>query len=97
MLQILHSSIFHFPYNLLPPISGISNIGNDFFLILIIFNFSSDNMGGNNNLSGRRILVQGVGNVGEHLVKYLSEEGAEVIINDINENKLVDPHQNIYF
>lgn len=45
---------------------------------------------GDDNLSGRKILVQGVGNVGEYLVKNLSKEGADIIINDINEGKLID-------
>ena len=35
-----------------------------------------------------KILVQGVGHVGENLVKYLTEEGANVIINDINKSNL---------
>ena len=39
---------------------------------------------GSDNLKAKKILVQGVGHVGENLVKYLSEEGAEVLINDIN-------------
>jgi leucine dehydrogenase len=32
--------------------------------------------------------VQGVGHVGEHLVKYISEEGAKVFITDINKDQL---------
>ena len=43
---------------------------------------------GSDNLFGKTILVQGVGYVGQNLVRYLSEEGANVIINDINEKKL---------
>ena len=39
-------------------------------------------------LSSKKVLVQGVGNVGENLVKHLTEEGAIVLINDINEQKL---------
>ena len=43
---------------------------------------------GSDKLSGKTILVQGIGHVGEHLVKHLTDEGAEVIINDINKQKL---------
>lgn len=43
---------------------------------------------GTDNLDGRKILVQGVGHVGETLVKHITEEGAKVILNDINENRL---------
>jgi leucine dehydrogenase len=43
---------------------------------------------GSDKLGGRKIVVQGVGNVGENLVRHLIEEGADVVINDINEQKL---------
>ena len=43
---------------------------------------------GSDNLEGKKILVQGVGHVGETLVKYITDEGAHVIINDINESRL---------
>ncbi len=43
---------------------------------------------GCDNLDGKNILVQGIGKVGESLVKYLSDEGANIIINDINEEIL---------
>ncbi len=43
---------------------------------------------GTENLEGKKILVQGVGHVGETLVKHITEEGAKVIINDINEARL---------
>tara|TARA_B110000003_G_scaffold274220_1_gene313679 strand:+ start:47 stop:1135 length:1089 start_codon:yes stop_codon:yes gene_type:complete len=43
---------------------------------------------GDDSLKGKRILVQGVGHVGEYLVKHLFEEGAEIIINDINKKRL---------
>ena len=39
------------------------------------------------SLEGKKVLVQGVGHVGETLVKYITEEGAQVIINDINDSK----------
>ncbi len=43
---------------------------------------------GNDNLSGKKIMVQGIGNVGECLVKHLVDDGAKVYISDINAEKL---------
>jgi leucine dehydrogenase len=43
---------------------------------------------GSDDLRGKKVLVQGVGHVGENLVKHLSEDGAEVLINDINLDNL---------
>ena len=43
---------------------------------------------GSDDLNGKRVVVQGIGHVGENLVKHLTEEGATVIINDINEARL---------
>ena len=43
---------------------------------------------GSDDLIAKKILVQGVGHVGENLVKHLTEEGADVIINDINKSNL---------
>lgn len=43
---------------------------------------------GTDNLSGKKILVQGIGHVGETLVDYLVKEGAIVQISDINQNRL---------
>jgi leucine dehydrogenase len=43
---------------------------------------------GNDNLHGKRILVQGVGHVGEYLVKHLVKEGAKVMVSDIYEDRL---------
>ncbi len=43
---------------------------------------------GSDSLKGRRILVQGIGHVGAHLVKHLSEEKANIFINDINKERL---------
>ncbi|KAA1243151.1 Glu/Leu/Phe/Val dehydrogenase dimerization domain-containing protein [Aquimarina sp. RZ0] len=43
---------------------------------------------GNDNLEGKRICVQGIGHVGEELVRLISEEGANVLISDINEERL---------
>ncbi len=43
---------------------------------------------GADDLKGKTILVQGVGHVGETLVKHITEDGANVIINDINKENL---------
>tara|TARA_B110000459_G_scaffold120144_1_gene132442 strand:- start:690 stop:1391 length:702 start_codon:yes stop_codon:yes gene_type:complete len=45
---------------------------------------------GSDNLDGKKVLVQGIGHVGENLVKYLTDDGAKVIINDINEERLAE-------
>ncbi len=43
---------------------------------------------GSDSLTGRTVLVQGVGNVGASLVAHLTEEGVDVIINDIDNRRL---------
>ncbi len=43
---------------------------------------------GNDSLSGKKILVQGVGHVGQYLVAHLVKEGAKVYISDINGEKI---------
>ncbi len=43
---------------------------------------------GSDNLNGKKVLVQGIGHVGETLVDYLTKEGAIVTISDINETRL---------
>jgi leucine dehydrogenase len=43
---------------------------------------------GNDSLSGKKILVQGVGHVGQYLVGHLVKEGAKVYITDINAEKI---------
>ena len=43
---------------------------------------------GSDSLAGKKVLVQGVGHVGETLVKHITDEGAQVILNDINEARL---------
>lgn len=43
---------------------------------------------GTDSLAGRTIAVQGIGNVGENLVRLLREENAKVYISDINEERL---------
>jgi leucine dehydrogenase len=43
---------------------------------------------GSDKLDGKKVLVQGIGNVGQTLVSYLVKEGAEVFISDIHEDKM---------
>lgn len=43
---------------------------------------------GSDSLSGKRVLVQGTGHVGETLVDYLSKEGAIITITDISESRM---------
>lgn len=43
---------------------------------------------GSDSLEGKKICVQGVGQVGQYLIKHLVKEGAEVMITDIFEDKL---------
>ncbi len=43
-------------------------------------------------LKGMRVAVQGLGNVGSHLVKYLHEEGAKIIVSDIDQSRVKKCH-----
>lgn len=43
---------------------------------------------GSEKLEGKKVLVQGIGHVGETLVEYLAKEGAKVFIADINQERL---------
>jgi len=43
---------------------------------------------GNESLSGKKIIVQGLGNVGRHLIDYLAKENAELLVFDIDEEKI---------
>lgn len=43
---------------------------------------------GSDSLKGMRIAVQGLGNVGSNLVKYLVEEGAQITVADIDMNRV---------
>lgn len=45
---------------------------------------------GSDSLEGKKVLVQGIGHVGEYLVKHLSESGAKVMINDIDQDRLAE-------
>jgi leucine dehydrogenase len=47
------------------------------------------------SLKGLRIAVQGLGNVGSNLVRFLTEEGAKVIVADIDESR-VKKHKDQY-
>lgn len=43
---------------------------------------------GKDALSGKKVIVQGLGNVGKHLIEYLAKEGAELFVFDIDEEKV---------
>jgi leucine dehydrogenase len=47
-----------------------------------------DEVFGSPELEGRRVAVQGVGNVGMHLVRYLHEVGARTVITDVDDERL---------
>jgi leucine dehydrogenase len=49
---------------------------------------SAKEVWGSDSLSGKKVLVQGIGHVGEVLVSHLKKEGAIICINDINEDRL---------
>lgn len=57
--------------------------------VYIAMKASAHEKWGNESLTGKKIVVQGIGNVGENLVKYLVKEGAKVYINDINDVRLM--------
>lgn len=48
---------------------------------------------GSDDLGGKKVMVQGIGHVGETLVKHLSEAGAIVTINDIHEDRILEVSQ----
>jgi len=56
--------------------------------VYIAMKASAHEKWGHDSLAGKKIIVQGIGNVGESLVKYLVKDGAKVFINDINEKRL---------
>ncbi len=49
---------------------------------------SAKHVWGNDNLSGKKVAVQGIGKVGGHLLERLHAEGAKLFISDINESVL---------
>lgn len=48
---------------------------------------------GSESLEGKKVLVQGVGNVGRNLIELLSKERASILVKDINKDKLSDVKQ----
>ncbi len=56
--------------------------------VYIAMKASAKEKWGNDSLVGKKVVVQGIGNVGESLVNYLVKEGAKVFINDINLERL---------
>lgn len=44
---------------------------------------------GTDSLAGKSVIVQGIGSVGENLVKLLREENAKVYVSDINEERVI--------
>ncbi len=59
---------------------------------------SAKKVWGNDSLAGKKVLVQGVGHVGQYLVGHLIEEGAKVYISDINNEKIkqtVDKYRSV--
>jgi len=53
---------------------------------------------GSDDLHGKKVMVQGVGHVGQYLVGHLVEAGAKVYITDIDAQKIkqtVDAHRNV--
>ncbi len=53
---------------------------------------SSKKAWGNDSLTGKKVVVQGAGNVGQYLIGHLVEEGARVYMCDINEHKIKHAH-----
>jgi leucine dehydrogenase len=49
---------------------------------------------GSDSLKGKRVVVQGVGHVGQNLVRLLTEEGAHVMVTDIMEDNIVAMEKN---
>ena len=49
---------------------------------------SQKELSGNDSLAGKKVVVQGVGHVGEYLVEHLVKEGADVTICDIYEDRV---------
>ena len=43
---------------------------------------------GSDNLNGKKVMVQGVGHVGENLVRFVTEQGAKVYVADLNQEQL---------
>jgi leucine dehydrogenase len=56
--------------------------------VFVSMRASAREVWGNDSLKGKKVLVQGIGNVGEVLVSHLTQDGAKVYINDISEERL---------
>lgn len=59
---------------------------------------SAKKVWGNDSLAGKKVLVQGVGHVGQYLVGHLVKEGAKVMITDIDTAKIkqtIDQHRSV--
>lgn len=58
--------------------------------VLMAIKASAKEKFGADSLKGLRIAVQGLGNVGSNLVRYLIEEGSQVIVADIDQARVAD-------
>src|ERR1043166_9212299 len=56
--------------------------------VYVAMKASAREVWGKDELTGKKVLVQGTGNVGKALVGHLVKEGAIVYINDINEERM---------
>ncbi len=56
--------------------------------VFVSMKASASEVWGSDSLSGKKVLVQGIGHVGEVLVDHLTKEGAKVYIYDISEERL---------
>lgn len=56
--------------------------------VLMAIKASVKHQFGDDTLKGKRIAVQGLGNVGYHLVEYLAKEGAVLTVTDIDKEKV---------
>jgi|TARA_Y100000310_G_scaffold344573_1_gene458068 leucine dehydrogenase len=56
--------------------------------ILVSMKVMCKNRFGSNSLKGKKIAIQGVGSVGENLIKYLIKEEADIIASDVDTKKL---------
>src|SRR4051812_18121938 len=57
---------------------------------------SAKEVWGNDSLAGKKVLVQGIGHVGDVLVDHLTKEGAKVYIHDISEERLKSASQKYF-
>lgn len=58
------------------------------FGVYVSMKASAKETWGSDSLSGKKVLVQGIGHVGEVLVDHLTKDGAKVYINDISEERV---------